>query len=1200
MFILRFKKIIMLYRATNYYSISIYILLILSLSLIGCSKDMDKKNLTHTKIKKDYFRALNEDSEKLFDILNGETTGVKFNNKVSLNSEFFNFNNYFNGGGVGVGDINNDGLPDLYFSANKGPNALYLNKGDLQFEDISSKSNLDQFNGEWTTGVTMVDINNDGWMDIYVCCSNNVDSPELRSNLFFINQGDMTFKEMGKAMNVADTSFSTHAAFLDYDNDGDLDLYVLNHPIDFNDRRKINNHEKIELGTNKSDHLYKNNGNMTFTDVSLEAGINNHGFGLSVNTCDFNNDGWIDLFTTNDWGLQDQYYINQKDGTFLDMSLSKFTKQSFSSMGSVITDFNNDGHPDIFVSEMESEDLSTHKSYAHAKATLGFYRKMHLANYHHQFFRNALHINNGDGTYTERARASNVASSDWSWSALSADFDNDGWKDLFVANGFPQRAELDKRPIMAKFKAEFRRKKALGIESFIASGGILDFQSINRVYRNNKDLTFTDNTYNWGTNYNTASYGALIVDLDLDGDLDIVSNNMNDEAFIYRNNYDRMSDVNNYLRISLKQEGYNSDAINARIDIYSQGANQCQYISSTKGYLSSSEKVAHFGLDTHTKVDSIIITWPDNSYEKFNIDKINRQIELKKGSGERILIRNQNLIIQSFDEVFVKNKILHKENKYDDFRKDQLKPRYHSTIGPAIAVSDINGDGIDDFYVSAASGSKGQFYSLIKGEIEKIGYLSIDKEIEETGVLLFDADNDADIDMYICSGDINKDEGNDALSDYLMINDGKGNFTRDNKSLPNIKSVTSTVTGADVDRDGDIDLFVGSRYLKNEYPLIGKSALLINTNGKFEDATEKWKFDLSGIGMISSSLWTDIDQDGDQDLIIIGEWSNINVFENTGNSLINISTNLGLEKTGGWWNSITGADLDKDGDIDYLLGNQGNNIKYKPKEDEPLKIYHGKFDKNNDEDFVISHYYEGKEYPVHFLEDLGKEYSFIRKRYKSYNKFALTTTEELVGPERIARGQIHSADIFESIILWNDNGKFRIQNLPNEVQASVVNGIIAEDFNEDGHLDILLQGNLFDFLPQYERQDGIMGLYLLGNSKGQFKVENYVKSGFEVKGENRGLAILNLNDEKYILNGVNNDRLKIFKLKGQNDCVTIKLNHDEFALDIVYKDGSKERKEIYYGDSYLSQSSRTKCIDTTNISSAHAINYNGNIRKLFD
>ncbi len=1180
------------------YLFLVSILGIMIFALVGCQEtsNTDGGNLSHSRIKENVSRDLDTDSGKLLDILTGETTGVNFNNKVPLSSEFWNYTNYYNGGGVGVGDINNDGLPDLYFSANKGPNALFLNKGNLKFEDISKTSNLDHYNGEWTTGVTMVDINNDGWMDIYVSCSNNYNSPELRGNLFYINQGDMTFVEMGKSMNVADTGYSSHAAFLDYDNDGDLDLYVLNHPIDFNDRNKLNNHEKIELGVNKSDQFYKNNGDMTFTNVSLETGINNHGFGLSVNVCDFNNDGWADIFTTNDWGLQDQYFINQKDGTFKDLSIDKFPKQSFSSMGSVITDFNNDGHPDIFVAEMESEDLSTHKSYGHAKPTLEFHRKLHLGNYHHQYYRNALHINNGDGTYSERARASNVASSDWSWSSLSADLNNDGWKDLFVANGYPQRAELDKRRILSKFKADYRRGKNGKFEEFLEQGGELDFESANRVYVNNKDLTFNDNSVEWGTNYNSASFGASVVDLDLDGDLDIVCNNTNQPAFIYRNNSENFPESNNYIRIGLISKDNVKNPINTRVDVFSNNSRQCQFITSTKGYLSCSEKVAHFGLGSQTKIDSVVVTWSGNVLEKFVVNKIGQQVILVQGKGTPIKEIKNKTKSKTFKEVFTDSNILHEENKFDDFRKDKLKPRFHSTIGPAIVVADINKDGADDFYVSGASGTKGQFYTVYKNSLKKIGNVPVDKVIEETGALLFDADNDGDNDLYICSGNIDKEEGHQELSDFLMINDGQGNFTPDLDALPKINSVTSTVTGSDVDNDGDIDLFVGSRYLKNEYPLIGKSSLLINTNGKFEDATSKWKLDLENIGMISTSLWSDIDQDGDQDLIVAGEWSIINVFENTGTSFINISEKMGLSKTGGWWNSITGADLDKDGDIDYVLGNQGVNVKYKPVNDEPLNLYHGKFNKDKDEDFVISQFYENDEYPVHHLNDLGKEYDFVQKRFKSYNSYATTTTKELLGERRIAEGNRLSVHLLESVILWNEDGKFRIQKLPNEAQVSVVNGIAVDDYNEDGHLDILFQGNLFDFLPEYERQDGIMGLSLLGNGNGDFIVENYVQSGFETKGENRALATLNVNNKKYLLNGVNKDKLKIFEVKRQRSLIDIRLDPNEFALDIEYKDGRKERKEVYYGDSYLSQSSRSVAVDLSKVKKIKVISYNGSIR----
>lgn len=1165
---------------------------------IGCKEDISLKDATHTKLKTNQYRTLDSNSDQLFDILTAKSTGIVFNNEVALNSEYWNYTNYYNGAGLGVGDINNDGLPDLYFAANKGPNSLYLNKGNLKFEDISKSSMLGDYNGEWTSGVTMVDINNDGFMDIYVTCSNNIDSIDLRANLFYINQGDMTFKEMAKSMNVADTGYSTHAAFLDYDNDGDLDLYVLNHPIDFHDKQKLNNHEKIENGTNMSDHLYRNEGDMTFTDVSSEAGINNHGFGLSVNTCDFNNDGWIDIFTTNDWGLQDEYYINQKDGTFKDLSLSHFTKQSFSSMGTVITDVNNDGYPDLFVAEMESEDLSSHKAYSHAKPSLALYRKMHLGNYHYQYFRNALHINNGDGTYTERARASNVASTDWSWSTLSADFDNDGWNDFFISNGYPQRAELDKRAQMSKFKADFRRKKTDGLETYIKNGGILDFQSENRVFRNNKDLTFTDYTDEWGTNYNSASFGAIVADLDMDGDLDIVCNNMNQEAFVYRNNHNQVANTNQYLRIKLKQEGNNIDALNAQVDLYHNSTKQSQFISSTKGYQSSSEKIAHFGLGINTKIDSIIITWSNNARELFFTKEINTQLELQKGTGKMLLKKSSLKPQKTFNEIYTDNGIIHTENRYDDFRKDILKPRYHSTIGPAIAVADINGDQIEDFYISNSNGSKGNFYSIKNDKIEKIGSSNLSKQIEETGILFFDVDSDGDNDMYVCSGDIKEEEGSALLADQIMLNDGQGNFKVDPNALPKIFSVTSTITGADIDSDGDIDLFVGSRYMKNEYPLIGKSALLINNNGQFVDATKDWQLDLENIGMISTSLWTDFDNDGDQDLIVAGEWSIINVFENTGTSLVNISNKLGLGKTGGWWNSITGADLDKDGDIDYVLGNQGNNVKYKPTLRAPLKIYHGIYNKEKGQDFIVSHAYEGKEYPIHFLEDLGKEFKFIRKKFKSHNKFALTTTDELIGTERIARGQIYKADMFESIILWNENGKFRIQSLPNEVQASVVNGIMIEDYNEDGNLDILLQGNFFDFLPQYEKQDGILGLYLKGDGLGNFKVENYVQSGFEVKGENRGLSKILVDNKRYILNGVNKGRLKIFEINSSSALTHYTLKPDEYAVNILYKNGRQERKEIYYGNSYLSQSSRSVSLNNLNVLSAQAVNYKGSLRQL--
>ena len=1171
---------------------SIYFILVLF--ILSCNSDGIDTLDAHTPIST--IENKSKDSF-LFRMVSKNKSGLDFNNKVDPSDDFWDYTNYYNGSGVGIGDFNNDGLPDVYFSANTSHNKLYINKGNLKFEDQTKKFELDDFSGEWTTGVTIVDINEDGFLDIYVSCSNSQTNNDKRRNKFYLNKNGEKFIEMASDLGIDDPGYTTHASFLDYDQDGDLDLYVLNHPIDFHDRRKLNNHEKIENGTNKSDKFYRNNGNLTFTDVSLEAGINNHGFGLSVNVCDFNNDGYPDIFTTNDWGLYDQYFINQKNGTFIDMAKESFPKQSFSSMGSVISDFNNDGHPDIFVSEMESEDHATHRSYAHGVPELVFQRKLESAQYHYQCFRNALHLNNGDGTYREIARAANVDASDWSWSSILADFDNDGWKDLFVSNGYYFRPELDHRPTLSKLKSRYRRDEKGIKEKYIKANPKSIFDSVNRFYKNGQNFAFNDMTADWTEAENSLSYGAAIADFDNDGDLDIITANMNQYAFLYENTSNETT-KNNYIRIYPEHKNATSDILNTKVTITSGENIQTNYIECTKGYMSSSEKVAHFGLGNSATVDEIIIDWNDGIREKYTTDKINTNLTLVKGQGE--ILTNHNLAIGSklFEKLESNDLFDHEEDNFDDFRNDILKPRFHSTIGPSISVGDITGDGKEDFYISGAKNQTGAFYTIKNDKISKIGTLDIDKGVEELGTLLFDSDMDGDLDIYIASGNITLNEADPKLQDLLFINDGRGNFKLSEGALPKIRTATGMVTASDFDRDGDLDLFVGSRYKKANYPVSGSHYLLINENGKFTDATTDWKLDVSNIGMISSALWSDYNNDGWIDLIIVGEWTKIEVFENKHTYFENTSNALGLQNTEGWWNSIVGADLDKDGDIDYVIGNAGINMKYVPENDKPIKIYYGMFDKDDQPDFMLSYYYKDKEFPVHLLNDLGRKYKVFKKKFKSFNKFGSTPVQKLFNKTKMATLSIKEAHTFKSMILWNENNKFQKQELPFEAQVSNLNGILIDDFDNDTNLDILIQGNLFDWLPQFEKQDGLMGLMLKGDGKKGFVSENYLNTGFEAKNENRSLALLHSSKNDYILNGVNDQSMEVFKISNTTK-KSISLTSNEYMAKIKYKNGQVENREFYFGEGYLSQSSRTLRFDPSTVEEINILSYNGETRKVF-
>ena len=1137
-------------------------------------------------------RNLDTDSELRFDILSAGKTGIDFNNELTFSNKFWGYTNIYNGGGVAVEDLNNDGKPDIYLCKNSGADAVFLNKGDLTFDNISESSGLGEDDGSWSTGVVMVDINNDGFKDIYVCKSANVDDPNLRKNKFFINQNGTSFVDQAVQMNVADTGFTTHCSFFDYDNDGDLDLYVLNHPIDFNDRPKFNNHEKIETGRNMSDQLYRNNGDMTFTNVSKESGINNHGFGLSVSTCDLDGDGWTDIFVTNDWGMLDHYYVNQGDGTFKDEALEKFSKQSFSSMGSDINDFNNDGHWDIFVTEMESKDQATHKAFAHEGSSLSKYRQLFLGNYHHQFYRNALHINTGDGTFVEAARASNIASSEWSWGTLFVDMDDDGWKDLFIANGYLGRFEKDKRSVIQKLKSKYRRGQFENLDKALKKAGSIEFVSTNKFYRNNQELAFIDSTNSWGGNYGTISHGAAYADFDQDGDLDIITNNMNSDAFIYRNNSEKFRSEANYLNLKLVGEAPNIDAIGSRVELISNGNKQVQHVTSSRGYQSSSEFLLHFGIGKAQSIDLVTVFWPNGKSEQFKDLRPNQLLNIKMGSGNATPIetRLDQPVFAQINEVGIQ----HKEDDYDDFHRNQLKPRFHSTLGPSIALGDINGDGVDEVYIAGAKGQKGAFWNTNNDQTVQAD-LNVNAELEELGALLFDVDNDGDNDLYLAIGDCGLKDGHEDLQDLLFINDGAGNFTQENSHLPEMKTITSVVTAADYDQDGDLDLFVGGRYRKGEYPSAPRSYLLQNDNGKFTDVTDQKAQDLSNTGMVTSALWSDCNNDGLVDLILVGEWMNIQIWKNNGKKLVNKSERLDLQNTGGWWNSIVGGDFDGDGDTDYILGNQGVNLRYRPGKDQPIQIYHGQFDGDESRDFMLSYYYEGKEYPIHHLDDLAKEFKFIGDKFKSYNVYSKSTMDKVLGENNVAKSEVLKADLFHHVYLENQIDTFILHKLPVTTQLSCIQGMVVDDFNNDQNLDVLIHGNLFDWLPQYEKQDGMKGILLLGSGDGRFAVKNPISSGFYSPNEGRALIRTCGEAACQIIAGQNDDLTLHYNYAGNKK--SFRYQPTEYRADVVSKSGAVQKHECYYGEGYLSQSDRLVRIDPESVSKIIFYDYDGNSRE---
>lgn len=1148
------------------------------------------------------YDALDINSGKLFDILTSATTGIYFSNDIHMSYErdFWSFPYLFNGGGVAAGDINQDGLPDLFFTGGLVEDRLFLNKNNLMFEDISGKAGIIK-EETWSAGVTMVDINSDGYLDIYVSRSWYPENPEKRRNAFYINNGDLTFTEKAVEMGLADTSFTTHASFFDYDLDGDLDVYILNYPTDWNDRRKYNNHEKIEKGINQSDHLYRNNGNLQFENVSLKAGINNHGYGLSVTIADINQDTWPDILVTNDWGMQDHIYINQQDGSFVDESPRRFTKHSFSSMGSDIADIDQDGFYDMTMAELDFRDNRQQKSFVHTRLSLAEMRTMERSGYYSQYYRNALQLNNGDGTFLEIASAAGTATTDWSWAMLFMDANNDGWQDLFVTNGNYRTTNLDERPGIQQLRAAARRMDKDRYEEILTIFDTVFLPSPNTIFQNNGDLTFTNKNRDWGTNYPTISHGAAYADLDLDGDLDILTNNMNQPAFIYQNNADKLYQEHYYLQITFSGPPGSILGFGAEVILRNGQKQQKQFLTNTRGFQSSSEFMLHFGLGQDSIVGQLEVIWPDQKKQILNNVKANQRLTLHYQDARKMPANTTPSEAPLFTPVKETGiAFTHRENDHDDFYRNRLIHKMYSVGGPAIAVGDINGDGLDDCYIGGAVGQAGKLF--VQTPIQNFkpmdeAVFENDKLREDMGALFFDADQDDDLDLYVVSGGSEYFARDSLLQDRLYLNDGQGRFKKAFHNIPKLYESGSVVTAADFDRDGDLDLFVGGRIRSGYYPEAPTSMLLQNDQGRFTDVTDQWAPGLKNAGMVTAALWTDADNDQMVDLILVGEWMPIRLFKNTGERFKEISEEVGLGGSSGWWNSMAAGDFDQDGDMDYVLGNQGENLRYKPENGYPLELFYGDFDSDNDIDLVYSYYYHGKRYPVTYLDDLAGEMAFIGEKFSSYTRYGMSTTEEVLGKKRFKKAGRLQADIFASCYLENKEGQqFELHRLPKEAQFSVVNGLVVDDFDQDGKDDVLLHGNYFAYQPQYEKQDAITGLLLKGKGDGTFRSIRSIDSGFQNWAEGRALAQLSTGSgQEMVIAGVCDGPVKSYTYQTGKSWA-VPLGKRECTALIRFKDGSHKKMEFYYGQGYLSQNSRQLKLVPDNIDQVLIFNYEGEQR----
>ena len=1069
-------------------------------------------------------------SGQLFSQVAPLQSGVFFVNGIneSWQRNTMTFDYFYNGAGVALGDINNDGLTDIFFAGNDVTNKLYLNQGNMQFEDITL--NALQSSVKWASGASMIDINNDGFLDIYVCNGGPNAEAALRTNDFYINNGDMTFTNKAEKMGVNDAGRSVQSSFFDYDSDGDLDLWVNNHSLydgNLNQWLSNQNDEPQKSNPTGKTRLYRNDGGI-FTDVSQEAGIFKEAFGLGLATADFDDDGDIDVYVANDYFLPDYYYINNGDGTFTDKSKLLLAHTSFYSMGCDAADINNDGVLDLAVVDMTPEDHYRNKVLMESMDTERFRYLHDRLKFTRQYMFNSLQMGGGFGSFQEVGKAYGVSQSEWSWSALLADFDNDGYKDYYVTNGFYRDTKDNDFRLKQK---EFESMPGAQFNEQVFNEFLKILKSTptqNQLYRNEKGEKFSNQSTAWTDMGPSFSNGAAYGDLDNDGDLDLVINNLQDTATILENKLPN----SNYLQVQLINPTRTAASDHAVVKIFQGDKIQRADYNFSRGYQSSVQQRIHFGLGDDA-IDSLSVSWSDGTHYGSSDVKSNQMLTINKRSGQVIAKNNDRENTRFMDitrstgmDIFVD------ERDHDDFATEILLPHKYSTMGPALAVGDVDGDGFDDFYVGGSQGIAGRIYTASGTSFSPIDNktFTLDSKHEDLGAVFLDVDNDGDQDLYVASGGGSEAAVSPILQeDRLYINSGNGFFVRSVISLPKTESSTKSITKLDYNGDGKIDLFVGGRNTPGKYPLAAESYLMINTGGKFRIE------DLSAIqenmcGMVTGSAVADLDQDGKDELIIVGEWCAPQIYSQSENGLALVE-NAALAEMTGWWQSIQTVDIDRDGDQDIVLGNMGENNKFHPTKEKPLGVLASDFDDSGSIDIVLTKEYKGKTVPVRGKECSTEQMPFLQEKFPTYDGFASSGIEDILGAEKVSSANQKAVTTMSSMILINNGGmSFDAQKLPAPAQWSPILDMIIDDFDKDGHTDIVVAGNLYDTEPETPSYDAGRGLLLNGNGDGTFTTSNLIQySGLNISRNVRAIEPIKLgSNQKGILVANHNDKMQLF------------------------------------------------------------------------